>query len=174
MCDRAVEIDRYSLGYVPCRFKTQDMCNKVVRKRPNILEYVIYHFKTQEMCYKALELDPWQLRQVPDHFKRKNVYQVHSVDPFELNHIILRCKKCTMRWWLNFFTPWVMFPITLRHRKCAMRRWLNFHTTWNMFLTGLWSKGKKKYGTMTIIFVIIIRSLNGTIVIKNARLKKTQ
>ena len=38
-----------------CDFcKTQEMCNKVVEKDPMILKFVPYTFKSQEMCERAV------------------------------------------------------------------------------------------------------------------------
>ena len=38
-------------------FKTQEMCDKEVKKDPLSLAEVSGHFKTQEMCDKAVEKD---------------------------------------------------------------------------------------------------------------------
>ena len=37
----------------------------------------------------------------------------------ERSHSILRPRKCVMKRWLNFHTPWGMFPTILRHKRCA-------------------------------------------------------
>ena len=56
------------LEVVPDYFKTQEMCNDVVKKRPSQLKYVPDYFKTQEMC-NVVEKVPWALAYVPDHLK---------------------------------------------------------------------------------------------------------
>ena len=47
MCDKAVEIDLWSLMNVPDRFKKQYTCIKAVEKFPLLLVEVPDHFKTQ-------------------------------------------------------------------------------------------------------------------------------
>ena len=43
---------------IPDHFKTEEMCNKVVRSEPYTLRYVPDHLKTQEMCNEALPIFP--------------------------------------------------------------------------------------------------------------------
>ena len=59
--------------YVPDCFKTQWMCNKIMRTMPDVLHRIPDRFKTQEMCIKAVEKGPWQLKDVPDHFKTQEM-----------------------------------------------------------------------------------------------------
>ena len=79
----------YKLKFVPDQFKTQEMCEKAVRRHsgreefktpcglllpmPSILFFIPDHLKTQEMCEKAVEKNPWELDYVPDHFKTQEM-----------------------------------------------------------------------------------------------------
>ena len=49
-------VDPYSLEFVPDRFKTEEMCNKAMRREPYTQRYVPDHLMTQEMCNKALRI----------------------------------------------------------------------------------------------------------------------
>ena len=51
---------------VPNSFKTQNMCEEVVKKVPRVLRHVPDYFKTPEMCNKTVKVDPWQLKYVPE------------------------------------------------------------------------------------------------------------
>ena len=51
---------------VPNSFKTQSMCEEVVKKVPRVLRHVPDYFKTPEMCNKTVKVDPWQLKYVPE------------------------------------------------------------------------------------------------------------
>ena len=42
------------LSYVPDHLKTQEMCEKAIKKRLQGLYYVPDHFKTNRMCEKAV------------------------------------------------------------------------------------------------------------------------
>ena len=53
MCEEAVHMEPYWLGYVPDHFKTQEMCEKAVEKFPQALEFVSDHFKTQVMLQRG-------------------------------------------------------------------------------------------------------------------------
>ena len=52
----------------PDRFKTQEKCNREVKKDPCALRFVPDHFKTQEMCDDAVLEDPFALHFVTDWF----------------------------------------------------------------------------------------------------------
>ena len=54
--------------HIPDRFKTQDVCKKVVEADPSNLGYVPNDFKVQKMCNKAVHMDPWLLNYVSDWF----------------------------------------------------------------------------------------------------------
>ena len=65
--------------YIPYRFKTQEMCIKVVEidpsdlrfvyEKPYVLEHIADHLKIQGMCEKVIEKDLQGLNYVPDHLK---------------------------------------------------------------------------------------------------------
>ena len=70
MCNKVVEKKTWMLWDVPDHFKTQEMCNDVMRALPNAwFRRIPDRFKTQDMCKKALKKDPRMLKYVPDHFK---------------------------------------------------------------------------------------------------------
>ena len=71
MWNEAVDMDPYSLAYVPHPFKTEEMCKEGVSREPYTLRYVPDHFRTQEMCIEAVEEDPWLLECVSDRLKHK-------------------------------------------------------------------------------------------------------
>ena len=48
MCQKAVEENPQLLKYVPDRFKTKEMFDKVVTHDPSSLQYVPNYFVTQE------------------------------------------------------------------------------------------------------------------------------
>ena len=63
----------WMLEVVPDYFKTQEMCNDVVKKRPWQLKYVPGYFKTQKICNDVVEKVPWALEYVPDHLKTQKM-----------------------------------------------------------------------------------------------------
>ena len=54
MCNEAVEVDPYTLRFIPNHFKTQKMCDDAVEKYPSSLNFVPVHLRTHEM-YRAFE-----------------------------------------------------------------------------------------------------------------------
>ena len=52
MCEFAVK-GAWSFEYVPEQFKTQDMCESVVRENPRTLKFVPDWFVTDEMVEKC-------------------------------------------------------------------------------------------------------------------------
>ena len=48
MCDKAIEIDPFTLWYVPNHFKTQEMCIRAVEAGLGLLEFVPDWFVTQQ------------------------------------------------------------------------------------------------------------------------------
>ena len=58
MCNKAVYMERHSLGFVPDHFKTQGMCNETVREDPYTLRYVPDRFIAQEMYDEAVHIKP--------------------------------------------------------------------------------------------------------------------
>ena len=59
--------------FVPHCFKTQEMCDGMVRKGPWSLRYVPDHLKTQDMSDEAVQMNPWLLGYVSDHFKMQEL-----------------------------------------------------------------------------------------------------
>ena len=49
------------LEYVPDQYKTQEMCDKVVKENPWMLEHVPDQFVTQKMCNEAVKKSPCAL-----------------------------------------------------------------------------------------------------------------
>ena len=73
----------YRLEFVSDHFKTEDMCNKAVRRGPYTLRYAPDHLKTQEMCDKAVRII------FPDEYKTKDICND------AVSFIIVRHKGCT-------------------------------------------------------------------------------
>ena len=61
------------LLFVPDHFKTQDVCNEVVRREPYNLRYAPDHLKTQEICDETVHTEPLSLAYVPDGFKTQKM-----------------------------------------------------------------------------------------------------
>ena len=66
MCSEVVQIEPWSLAFVPGHFKTQEMCSQAVEKDSHTPRYAPVHLRTQEMCIKAVEkiYTPWNLFQI--------------------------------------------------------------------------------------------------------------
>ena len=52
MCNEAARIEPYLLEFVPNRFKTQKMCDKVDCNKPYLSKFVPDNFQTQEIVLK--------------------------------------------------------------------------------------------------------------------------
>ena len=70
MCIEAVQTEPGFLTLVPDCFKTQEMCNEVVRIMSCMLLFVFVpdRLKTQEMCNEIVYTMPKAFRSIPDHF----------------------------------------------------------------------------------------------------------
>ena len=68
ICERVIEDEPETLGFVLDHLKTKKICEKVVEKYPYNLKIVPDHLKTQQMCNKAVRMDPWFLQYVPNWF----------------------------------------------------------------------------------------------------------
>ena len=68
MCEKAVEVDTYTLQYLPDHLKMEEMCEKVVDKYPWSLKYIPNHHKTQGMCNEVVQKRSYLLEYVPDWF----------------------------------------------------------------------------------------------------------
>ena len=73
MCDEALSTEPLSLGYVPDRFKTQEMSNKAVRNRLEIILLVPDHFWMQKMCNETMRTIPDTFHRIPDRFKTQKM-----------------------------------------------------------------------------------------------------
>ena len=61
-------------------FKTQEMCNEIMRTVPYAFHDIPDRFKTQEMCIEAVELDPSFLWLVLDHLKTQKICDAAARD----------------------------------------------------------------------------------------------
>ena len=76
-----------SLEFVSGCFKTQRMCNNVVRGRPWLLKYVPDHIMTQELCYEAVHMGTRFLSL--NCFKTQEMWdEVVEVDPYSLQFVL--------------------------------------------------------------------------------------
>ena len=64
MCDQAFCF--LPLIYIPDRYKTQEMCDRIISDDSFSLRYVPHQYKTQQMCDKALDHCLAALKFVPD------------------------------------------------------------------------------------------------------------
>ena len=55
MFGKAVEVDTYTLTFVPDPLKTEEMCEKAVEKKPWSLKFVPDRHKTQGMCNEVVQ-----------------------------------------------------------------------------------------------------------------------
>ena len=104
MCDKALELDPWRLGYVPDHFKTQEMFIKSIQANPFdvsdhlktqkmyneavaqlscILKFDPDDFKRQEMCNEAVAQFSYNLKYVPDWFVTQSQVKIwHDGDSF--------------------------------------------------------------------------------------------
>ena len=61
----------YALEFLPEHFKTQEICNEVVKADPYTLQYVPDNLKTHEMFISAVEKYLYSLRLILDHLRTK-------------------------------------------------------------------------------------------------------
>ena len=67
------------------------MCNQAVRNNSTVFFLVPVRFKTQELCIKVLEVDPWHLNDIPDYFKTQKMYDKAVKDnPSSLQFVLDR------------------------------------------------------------------------------------
>ena len=66
MCNKAFDIEPFSLPYVPDHFKTQELCERAVEEGLYMLMFVPDHFKTKRICERAVKAYPWLLCSLPD------------------------------------------------------------------------------------------------------------
>ena len=66
MCNKAMQIEPYSLAFVPDYLKTQEMCDKAVETEPFILWHIPDNLKMQRMCIRAVGAGLGLLEYVPD------------------------------------------------------------------------------------------------------------
>ena len=71
MCRHAVKKLPYLLRFLPDRYKTQQMFDKVVLENDETLKSVPDCNKNQEMCNKAVDNYPHALEFVPECYKTK-------------------------------------------------------------------------------------------------------
>ena len=88
MCIKAVEEDPRMLRYVSDNLKTQEMCEKALKKI-HVCWHIPNHFKTQGMCESAVEDNLWSLVYVPDPYKTQEIYNkaVKKKDPWLLRYV---------------------------------------------------------------------------------------
>ena len=68
----------FGFFFVPDRFKTQEMCEKVVKESPWHLKHVPDHLKIQEMCKEVVDQRLYLLQHVPDWFVTQQVNPSHN------------------------------------------------------------------------------------------------
>ena len=73
MCNEAVLTGPLSLAYVPDRFKTQEMFNKVVHNKLCMMLFVPDHFRTKKICNETMCTIPNAFHRTRDHFKTKKM-----------------------------------------------------------------------------------------------------
>ena len=77
------------LRFVPDRFKTHKMRERVVKDESETLEFVPDHFKAQEMCDKEVEEDPCVLGFVSDWFATHQQVKIwHDDNDYDDDEII--------------------------------------------------------------------------------------
>ena len=75
MCNKAVKKDPCLLAEVPDHLKTQKkMCNKAVEDSPWHIIDISEDPEAEEMCNKAVKKDPFLLIEVADHLKSQEMY----------------------------------------------------------------------------------------------------
>ena len=55
MCEKAVEVKKWALKFVPDQYKSPEMCERAIDARPQTFEFVPDQYKTREMCERAVE-----------------------------------------------------------------------------------------------------------------------
>ena len=55
MCTKAVEVNLWKLCNVRDNIKTQEMCNRAIKKYPRALKFIPDYLKTQEMCERVVK-----------------------------------------------------------------------------------------------------------------------
>ena len=68
---------------IPEKFKTREMCDKIVEKSPNFIKYIPDYFITREMCNKAFEKNPRNIYHIPDYFITEEMYKQYSVEIYD-------------------------------------------------------------------------------------------
>ena len=69
------------LVYVPDRFKTLEMWERVVEDQAKALEHIPDHFKSKRMCERAIEDEPNTLELVPGHLKTQEMCE-KAAEPY--------------------------------------------------------------------------------------------
>lgn len=69
MCDYVVKINPALIEYVPHRCQTQSMCDNAVETNPKLIEYVSDQFKSPKMCDDVFKKNIWLAKYIPDNHK---------------------------------------------------------------------------------------------------------
>ena len=116
---------------MPDRFKTKDLCEKVVQEVIDMFEYVPNELKTQEMCERAVEIGHnWFFDFVPEQFRTqamcesvigKNIYFFNSIpDKFKTKEMCERAVETAPRIFFEDVPDYFVTPKILELCKNAI------------------------------------------------------
>ena len=75
-CVMKLLINLFMFFYIPDRYKTQEMCDRIISDDPFSIRYVPDQYKTQQMCDKAVDDCLAALKFVPDWFVTSKMIKI--------------------------------------------------------------------------------------------------
>ena len=67
-----------TISYLPEKFITKELCEKVIQKDPHAIEWIPEKFITEKLCITALKISIHSFYYIPYKFKTKKVKKIYN------------------------------------------------------------------------------------------------